>query len=156
MSASVAALSRLSLKRVVPNRALCSGSAFFLAHRAVNLPHRNSQCAGFSTTPRRLAVEDSPEKVIAETQRKFTSLLLENPELQRLLGDLKTILEDEGINVMDTEPSKMQVFRLMMKPHVRDAVMKAAVAFQEAGMDPKEVMQQLMELQKAHDQSSKE
>lgn len=43
-----------------------------------------------------------------------------------------------GIDVQGKSmPSKLEIFKVLMKPDVRDAVMKVSTAFQEAGINPK-------------------
>ncbi|KAF9821022.1 hypothetical protein IEO21_00999 [Rhodonia placenta] len=84
-----------------------------------------------------------------QSQQKFARLFQEKPELQQLVLDLKSALEKEGVDVQgNAMPSKLEIFKIIMKPNVRDAVMKVSAAFQEAGINPKEMMEELMAMQK--------
>ncbi|CCL99175.1 uncharacterized protein FIBRA_01190 [Fibroporia radiculosa] len=86
---------------------------------------------------------------VLETQQKLARILQQKPELQQLVLELKGILEQEGLDLQgQTMPSKLQLLRLFMKPEVRDAATKLTAAFQEAGINPQEMMGQMMAMQK--------
>lgn len=49
-----------------------------------------------------------------------------------------TLVHVTGVDVQgNAMPSKLEIFKIIMKPNVRDAVMKVSAAFQEAGINPK-------------------
>jgi len=142
-------LFRLPVKRILAVHALRLSPAVFHPHRNLTLPHRNPQHAQFSTSPRRNASEEPTAQSILQTQQKFARIFQEKPELQQLVIDLKSTLEKEGIDVQSgSMPSKMTILKIFMKPDVRDAVMKVSAAFQEAGVNPKDMMNDLMAMQK--------
>ncbi|TFK85886.1 hypothetical protein K466DRAFT_600776 [Polyporus arcularius HHB13444] len=105
----------------------------------------------FSTTPRRYAEEDPNLQAMFAQQQKLLKLLQDKPEVLDNIKEFVTLLQNNGVDVHSGQmPSKMDMFRLLMKTEIRESAMKMASAFQEAGIDlqSKDMMQSLMAMQK--------
>ncbi|KAI0637728.1 hypothetical protein C8Q77DRAFT_385884 [Trametes polyzona] len=100
----------------------------------------------FSSSPQRRAEEDPELQHVFQQQQKLLKLLQEKPEVLEHIKKFVEQLESNGINVYSGKmPSKMDMFRLLMKPEIRESAMKMATVFQEAGIDmSKDMMQSLM------------
>ncbi|RPD62010.1 hypothetical protein L227DRAFT_609876 [Lentinus tigrinus ALCF2SS1-6] len=84
-------------------------------------------------------------------QQKLLRLLQDKPEVLDNIKEFVTLLQNNGVDVHAGQmPSKMDMFRLLMKTEIRESAMKMAAAFQEAGIDlqSKDMVQSLMAMQK--------
>ncbi|KAI0721950.1 hypothetical protein C8T65DRAFT_629745 [Cerioporus squamosus] len=105
----------------------------------------------FSTTPRRQAEEDPNLQTMFAQQQKLLKLLQDKPEVLENIKEFVALLQNNGVDVHSGQmPSKMDMFKLLMKTEIRESAMKMAAAFQEAGIDlqSKDMMQSLMAMQK--------
>ncbi|KAI0921962.1 hypothetical protein AcV5_000581 [Taiwanofungus camphoratus] len=140
-----ATLPRLPFRRIIATHALRTN----LASLHASLPQRNLCRADFSTTSRRCASEEPNAQALLGTQQKLVQMMQEKPELMQQVMDLKGMLDKEGVDVQGKSmPSKLEIFRVLMKPTVREAVMKLSTSFQEAGINPKEMMEELMAMER--------
>ncbi|PCH41609.1 hypothetical protein WOLCODRAFT_137495 [Wolfiporia cocos MD-104 SS10] len=142
MLANTSSACRLPFKRILVNHALrlnhtLRSGPVLLPNRGASLPHHAHRHATFSTTARCLATEDPYGRVVAETQLKLTRLLLERPELLQIVRDMQRVMEEEGVDLGSKILSPTEVLEVLNKPRVRDAVIKAGEALEEAGVDPK-------------------
>ncbi|KZT13134.1 uncharacterized protein LAESUDRAFT_808596 [Laetiporus sulphureus 93-53] len=108
--------------------------------------HRTRQAA-FSTTPGRRAEEDENFKQYVEISQKLGHAIEHKPEIKQMLKELQQALEDAGLD-LTKPPSKLQMFRLLLKSDVRNAAMKVSAALSESGVDVQDTWDQLVAMQK--------
>ncbi|TBU32195.1 hypothetical protein BD311DRAFT_786147 [Dichomitus squalens] len=112
----------------------------------------HTRSAAFSTTARRGADELPRENLqaIFEQKQRFLKLLQEKPEVEEHIRGFVQLLKDNGVDVSSGQmPSKLDMFRLMMKKEIRESATCMATTLQEAGIDLRnpEMMQSLMTMQ---------
>ncbi|EMD41101.1 hypothetical protein CERSUDRAFT_80748 [Gelatoporia subvermispora B] len=127
---------------------ICLGSQTS-SSRAHRRPHQ-TPLAHFSTTPRRCASEDpnAQEMVkIQEMMEKMQNVMETRPALVEHITQLKDMLEKEGIDMTTPNPSlsSFKMIRILMKPDVRELMMKVVVEFENAGITKEELIPRLQE-----------
>ncbi|KZT74545.1 hypothetical protein DAEQUDRAFT_761386 [Daedalea quercina L-15889] len=143
------ALRRVALSRIAAARTLHLSASSLHFPRLASHPQRNWRRAEFSTTPRRNAAEDESMKAVMETQRKFDRIFQEKPELEQQMMELYQVLKDEGIDFRSGQlPTKTQMLGLVFKPKVREALTKVSASFQEVGVNPMEMQNDLINIAK--------
>ncbi|KAM5532730.1 hypothetical protein V8D89_013622 [Ganoderma adspersum] len=126
------------------------------SHRAGSSSHIRDAFhtrVSFSTTAQRRANEVPSENIqaIFSQQQKLLKLMQDKPELLDNINEFVQLLKDNGVDISTgVMPSKMSMFRLLMKEEIRQSAMKMAAALQEAGVDvqSKEMMESFLAIQK--------
>ncbi|OCH93562.1 hypothetical protein OBBRIDRAFT_885394 [Obba rivulosa] len=132
-----------------PRICLASTPSSSRAHRR---PHQ-TPLAHFSSTPRRSASEDpdSTEVIkIQEMLEKMQNVMETSPALVEHITQLKDVLEKEGIDMSAPNPSlsSFKMVKILMKPDVRDLMMKVMGEFENAGITREELIPRLQEFGK--------